>query len=209
MTPTSEKSIQFIKGIGPKRAEILAKVGIETLSDVLEYFPRAYKNRADVTPVREVVPDSEATVKGKITSVRLKKYFYRRSMVVVILEQDGVSLVLRWFNQPYMRDKFKRGMVILASGKVVMGKDDQYSMTNPDTEVIDEESESEHLNSGRIVPIYPLTESLTQGFMRSLVYKARNEAGIKSDETLPTEVLLEHNLIPRGDAIRGDSLSRL
>jgi ATP-dependent DNA helicase RecG len=200
MNESADKSIQYIKGIGPRRAEFLAKIGINMLSDAVEYFPRAYKNRSAITPIRDLVPDNEVTVNGKIVSVRLKKIFYTRSVVTVIVEQDGAQIVFLWFNQPYMHDKFKRGMIVLASGKVTLGRDDRYVITNPDVEIIDDESGSDSLNTGRIVPIYPLTEPLTQGFMRLLVRKSLDAAN-RIEEVLPQSVLDQYRLVGREKAI--------
>ena len=201
MNEDSCKSIQYIKGVGPRRAEILEKIGIKSLQDAAEYYPRAYKNRSVITPVRGVVPDNEVTLTGRIISVRLKKIFYTRSTVSVVIEQDGSRVTCIWFNQPYMRDKFKRGMNILVSGKVTLGKDDNYFISNPEFEIMDEEGVSENLNTGRIVPIYPLTEPLTQNFMRSLVSKSLSASG-KFQEVLLPDIIEKYKFPSRDSAIR-------
>ncbi len=202
MPDPADRSIQFVKGIGPRRAELLSKLGISTLRDAIEYFPRAYKDRGEITPIREVVPDSEVTVRGKIVSVRLKKFFYRRSMVTVILEEEGSQVTCVWFNQPYMRERFKRGMHVIAAGKVRLGKNDEYAIANPETEIVDEDAEETLLNGSRILPVYPLTERLTQSAVRSLVHKALNEMNVSVEEIMPESVITDHRLPEREAAIR-------
>jgi ATP-dependent DNA helicase RecG len=101
-----------------------------------------------------------------------------------------------------MREKFKRGMKVIASGKVVLDKDDQYVMNNPDVEIVDEKGEWESLNIGRIVPIYPLTEDLTQGAMRSIANKALDDCGVTIHELLPKSIVDEYELPERSASMR-------
>src|SRR3989338_1861040 len=156
-----EKKVQYLKGVGPKRAEQLARLGIDTLSDLLHYLPRRYEDRRQIVSIKDVKPDNIYTVKGIIKRHGVWKT--KKGMLVyeMVVNDETGSIHAAWYNQPYLKKYFKSGDEIILYGKVEKFKNLQ--ITHPDYEVLkEEEGVLDTVNMGRIVPIYPLTENVTQ-----------------------------------------------
>ena len=121
--------IQYIKGIGPKRAKAFSKIGIETIADLIDYFPRRYLDRSEIVPLNELQVDKDVTVIGKIEATGIR-YRRRKIFYITISDETGI-LEAVWFN--YV-DRYKKifnvGEWISFSGKVNFYHG--YQMTHPD-----------------------------------------------------------------------------
>ncbi len=182
-----EKKVQYLKGVGPKRAEQLARLGISTLSDLLHYLPRRYEDRRQIVSIKDIKPDNVYTVKGRIKRHgvwKTKKGMLIYEMVV----NDGTGNIhAAWYNQPYLKKYFKVGDDVILYGKVEKFKNLQ--ITHPDYEVlVDEEGALDTVNMGRIVPIYPLTHDVTQKYLRLLMSSALDGNMNILRDTIPTQV---------------------
>jgi len=185
-----DTEVQYLKGVGPRLASILAKVGIRTVRDVLFYMPRRYEDRSHLPAIADVRPGQWVTVKGRIIDLESKST--RAGMVVLratISDRTG-DLTLVWFNQPWVARKLKgyEGEII-AYGYV---KDVHFDieMNAPEFELLDEDDDPEAF--ARIVPVYPLSEGVTQFVIRRAVSSA-----------------LEHYLDYVDDPFSGTYLSKL
>lgn len=158
-----------LRGVGSERAAQLERLGIRTVGDLLLHKPRRYEDRRNVRPIGSLAEGEVATVHGRIVALGTKKFARGRKSVFEIVLEDGTGrLHCRWWNQPFMKNYFKQGEEVLAHGKVRLLRPP--SMDSPDTEIVDGGEETFiHLN--RIVPIYPLTEGLTQRWLRGLAWK--------------------------------------
>lgn len=159
--------VQFLKGVGPRNAVALAKVGLRTVGDVLFYMPRRYENRSHLPPIAEVRPGQWVTVRGRLVSVDARPT--NRGMVILkaVLRDGSGQISLTWFNQPWIaRALEKHDGEVLAYGQV---KDSQYGfeIASPEWEAITEDDDPEDF--ARIVPVYPLTEGLGQKVVRQAV----------------------------------------
>ncbi len=155
---------QYLKGVGPKLAQGLAKLGLFTVGDVLHYLPRRYEDRRNVPPIRTLRPGDFATVRGLVSEVNSRPT--RGGMVILkVTIEDGTGCVgLTWFNQPWVGRKLAayKGEVV-AYGMV---KEANYllEINSPEFELIDEDDD--HDQFARIVPVYPLTEGVAQRTVR-------------------------------------------
>ena len=165
-TPAAlDAKLTVLQGVGPRHAETLAKLGLYTLGDLLYYYPRRYDDYSQLKPIRELFYGEQVTVIGTIQSVHTRPIRGGKASIIETIISDGTgSLRLSFFNQPWLANRFKPGDAISVSGKV-----DQYLgrlvMNSPDWESVEVES----LHTNRIVPVYSLTERITQKWLRNLM----------------------------------------
>lgn len=185
-----------LSGVGEKRTHALQSVGIFTVADLLEYFPRDYDDRSQVKTIAELIPDAVNTIRG-IVAFEPECVTLKRFTVTKVKTKDHTgSLELIWFNQPYLKKVFKKGNEYIFTGKV---REQGYilQMQSPDYEPAGEIE----LSGGRIVPIYTTPKQFSQKTFRALVYQ-----GLKVTETftenIPENILKKYNLCNRETAIR-------
>ncbi len=188
-----DSPVQYVKGIGPKRAACLARIGVETVRDLLLLVPRRYIDYSTIYKIRDVRIDDEATVIGRIQHVSARQTRNRMNLVTALLSDSTGSIVLKWFNRPDLKKKIKVGELILVSGKVTAYGTRQF--VNPLYELIDEE-QTEQTIHGSIIPIYPLTEGLTTWDIRRAVRIALEKCLPEFKETL------SHSLIDRNGLLQ-------
>lgn len=182
-----EKKVQYLKGVGPKRAEQLARLDINTLSDLLRYLPRRYEDRREIVPIKDVRPDKFYTIKGRIKRHGVWKSKKGMLIYEMVVEDQTAGIRAVWYNQPYLKKYFKAGDDIILYGKVEKFR--YLQIAHPDYEILAKNEESsDTINMGRIVPIYPLTQDVTQKYLRLLVnYALRGNANFIR-EIIPTQV---------------------
>jgi ATP-dependent DNA helicase RecG len=202
MTSASlDQAIDRVSGVGPARARLLARLGVRTLRDALWHCPRVYRDRRTITPIGECLDGQEATVIGTITSVRRKRFYWRKSVVTVGLDDGTGALSLAWYNQPYLREQFKRGDRLVAAGLLRPTAHDELQIVQPEWEALgDDEEDAIHLR--RIVPVYPLTEGLPQKVLRRIMFTLVRETADDLPDALPPDLLQRHGLPAFADAVR-------
>src|SRR5512144_2814971 len=165
-TPAAlDAKLTVLQGIGPRHAETLGKLGLQTLGDMLYYYPRRYDDYSQLKPIKDLFYGEQVTVIGTIQSVHSRPIRGGKASIIETIISDGTAgLRLSFFNQPWLANRFQPGDAISVSGKV-----DQYLdrlvMNTPDWESVEVES----LHTNRIVPIYPLTERITQKWLRNVM----------------------------------------
>ncbi|MFA5361906.1 MAG: ATP-dependent DNA helicase RecG [Candidatus Omnitrophota bacterium] len=190
-----EIPIRFIKGIGPKRANIMARYGIQSVEDMLYYFPRRYEDRTRFSSVAGAKEGDILSLKVKILSFRERRSFRNRrfSLTEVLAGDESGALVCVWFNQPYLKQYFKAGTDLILYGKI-----ERYAgrlqMSAPDFEIVEEDAGGS-VNSGRIVPVYSLPEGISQRYFRRLIKGVLDIYLPKINEFLPYDVRARHNLL--------------
>src|SRR5574341_1541986 len=191
---------QYVKGVGPKRALLFKKMGMETVLDLLYLYPRRYEDRRTLIPIRKLSIGEFQTVQAKVVASGLKNTRRRIPLFQVALQDETGVLFATWFRQPYLKDRFKVGDVVILSGKVQWyGRELQ--MMAPDYEILVGDA-TDLLHTGRIVPIYPLTEGLTQRVLRSIIKNAIDDYHSFLEEFLAEDVLERYRLIGLKEAIR-------
>ena len=191
-------SVRYLKGVGPRRASLLNRLGVETIRDLLYLFPRRYEDRTTFTPIAALKPGERATICGVVREI--SEYKPRAGMNITrVMVTDGSGAAYGvWFNQPYMKKRFKQGMRVAFSGKVNL-KYRRIEINSPEFEEMDG---SEPLNAGRMVPIYPLTEGLSQRWLREQMRLVADSYAGFIGEILPEAILKKYSFPNRVDAIR-------
>ncbi len=195
--------IQYAKGVGPKRAALLAKLGVATVEDALWYVPRRYEDRSALLPIGRLVPGVAATVCGTVARARLSRIPRRRMTILnLTIEDETGALQCVYFNQPYLEDVFKPGCRVMVSGLVVAGRKGwtDLRMDVPQYEVLDDEDAPLHV--GRIVPVYPETKGLTSRQLRTLIKNLLDQYLDGMADVVPDAVRSRQRLLPIRAALR-------
>ena len=183
-----QKDVKYIKGVGPKKVLLLNKLGIFTLKDLITYYPRTYEDRSKPKFLYECEEGEEALVEviacSRVSNVRLRG----KTMQRLIVRDETDSATITWFNQPYLKDKFNIGEKYKIFGKVSK-RSGKITFNSPTFDV-----EEQNKNTGRIIPIYPLTFSLSQNNIRKIMEAGIAEVYGKLPETLPDYLLKEYKL---------------
>lgn len=152
-----KKEVQYIKGVGPNRASLLNKLGIYTLEDLIMYFPRAYEDRSKPTTIFNLIDGEEALIEAKIISkVQVRRVRKGLSIYKVLVQDETGTCDIVWYNQVYLKDKLKLGKNYKFYGKISK-KYNKAEMLSPIIEEVERNK-----NTGKIIPIYPLTYKLTR-----------------------------------------------
>ena len=197
-TPAAlDAKLTVLQGVGPRHAETLAKLGLQTLGDMLYYFPRRYDDYSQLKPIKDLFYSEQVTVIGTIQSVHTRPIRGGKATIIEVIISDGTGgLRLSFFNQPWLANRFKTGDAISVSGKI-----DQYLgrlvMNSPDWESVDVES----LHTNRIVPVYSLTERVTQKWLRNLMNQVITYWAPSVVDALPESVRASARVMPLDDAL--------
>ena len=182
------KEVQYVKTVGPNRVKLLNKLKIYTLKDLITYFPRDYEDRSKPKNLYECVDGEEVLIEamavGRINQMHKGRMTISR---LTVKDQTGTCYIT-WFNQGYLKDKFQPGRMYRFFGKISV-KGGRLEMNSP---VYDEIDQSK--NTGKIIPIYPLTYELKQSTLRKIIENGLAEVKGKLPETLPEYIIRENNL---------------
>ncbi len=195
-----ETEAQFLKGVGPRLAVGLAKMGLRTVGDVLYHLPRRYEDRRQIPPISKLKPGEFATIKGTVDEIETRPT--RGGMVILkAAVSDGTGTVtLTWFNQPWVRRELEKYHgEIIAYGMVKEGHW-AHEINSPEFEILTEEDDPEDF--ARIVPVYPLTEGVSQKTMRKAAQSAVESYLYLAPEPLPTALRKQYHLQGIQEALR-------
>ncbi|MBI4971341.1 MAG: ATP-dependent DNA helicase RecG [Candidatus Omnitrophica bacterium] len=194
-----ETSIQYLKGIGPKRFEALKRLGYETISELFYFFPRRYEDRSHFRPIRSARISEFITIKGEILDLKVRPVKRLEIFEMLVGDSSG-TIHASWFNQGYLKKNFEIGEQIILSGKVEFYN--RLQLNSPEYEVLISDEE-ETIHTGRITPIYPLTEGLWQRTLRTAMKQLVDQhAGELLHEYLPSSIRMRHDLIELTPAIQ-------
>lgn len=194
------KSVQYLKSIGPKRAESFAQIGIKTIYDLLFYFPTKYLDRSSILTSLKVVQyvsdgyEGEVTVIGKV--VDSETHYYNRKQIFKVRMKDATGFYeCVWFNgAKYFKDHFHEGEYFAVSGKPVITKYGHLQFAHPDFDKLAEAESKDFLNTGKIIPFYRLPKQLKETnigdfSLRKIIFTAVESYANKIDETLPQDLI--------------------
>jgi ATP-dependent DNA helicase RecG len=206
-------SVQYVKGIGPRLAEILAAKGIRTVDDLLHYLPFRYEDRLNPRSVTELRTGEMATV---IAEVRNSGLFHTRRMPIfqLTVAQGRNRLKCLWFNATYLQDRFQAGQTVALYGKVEGDRGGQLQIIQPQFEIlgdINEEGGADEakkkaaasLEIGRIVPIYESTGQgkLTPRWFRRVIRFALENLDPDLPDPIPSAVRAHLSLVSPREAL--------
>jgi len=190
--------VQFLKGVGPKRAELLAKLDLRFAFDVLFFFPRDYQDMSELREIDQLEEKLPSSVCGTVEEIDLRGTGVGNSVLGVLVRQGTHYLRAVWFNQPFMREKFQVGQRLLLSGSPRL-RGLRWEMAHPRVELL---GDDEAPPSGRILPVYSLTEGVNQSSMRRIVHQAVDELADCLEEAFPESYLEQHSLLPIHAAVQ-------
>jgi len=195
--------IKNLSGIGEKRAAELKRLGLNTVQDLLNFYPRDYDDRSQIRSVDSLIPGAVNTIRGYLatppenTNPSYKKTTRALTLTKATLKDYSGSLELVWFNQPYLKKYFKLGTEYVFTGRVKLDYKNRLKMESPDYEAFSENQ----LSAGRIVPIYTTPKGFSQKTFRALMFQALKLGSEKIKENLPTPIMQMHKLCKRHEAI--------
>ena len=195
-----DKPAQYLRGVGPQRAKLLAALGLTTVGDLVEYFPFRHEFQGRPQPIDTLLLDEYATVIGVVEAVRCRGGFHQPTINVILNDSTG-TLRATWFNAPYLREQLQRGQVLRLFGKVGVDRD-LGQMINPTIEWLDPDQDLRHWDEDRMIPVYRATEGLASRQIARLVDGALAEALPAVQENLPASLARERNLPDRRQAVR-------
>jgi len=191
--------VQYVKGVGPKRAEQLGALGIETVEDLLMYFPRRFDLRRQAQPVASLKGDEPAaTIAGEVTEI-FERRFGRRPFFGCTLDDGTAQVNVKWFHGGYLRGRIITGMCLAVSGKVSIYKE-AIQLINPRHQII-WDPQGTDLTSDELLPVYPAGGPLTSGMIGKTIRNALPEAPRLINEWFDAELLRSHGLLGRAEAM--------
>ena len=175
--------VQYVRGVGPKRAALLSKLNLHTVTDLLWYLPVRYEDRATFQTIASLRPcGAPASILGEIVTCGIRPTRRPRFKIFEMLLRDPTgSLRAVWFNQPFLTDVFRPRQRVILFGKLEFGSFG-LQLQNPQYEILPDEGEAtsdeprdeadpdDRLHTGRIVPIYEKTGTVTTKMQRVLVH---------------------------------------
>lgn len=216
-TPSLQQSIarknltvgmQFIKGVGPRLAELLAKREIRTVEDALFCLPHRYEDRRELVPIRQLKPGATQVFQGTVVSAGSSTTKGGRKVFEVLVKDESGSIQLKWFhaNAVWMQRTWKVGRRGVFTGEITsFGY--QREVHHPDVEWLEEGADvqavmaADPVNFGRIVPVYPLTEGLHQKAMRKVMRQVVEGFLTNVENVLPLTLLAHHRYLPLREAL--------
>ena len=170
-----DTNIQFLKGVGPKMSVKLEKLGVETVRDLIFYFPRGYNDYTQITKIRDLVSmEYEArsmegkTIRAKIVNIKNKRTSRRRFTITeaVVADETG-SIKVVWFNQPYLEKMLKAGREIILNGKVRRSSySSELQLESPN-----------RAEKPKIVPVYSETSGISSYYISKLQKAVSSKLG--------------------------------
>ncbi len=195
--PTSglDAPVTRLPGVGPQHARRLAKLGIRTIRDMLWHFPRRYEDYSALKTIDHLTLGEECTIIGNVWDVQSRQTRSGREIVQAIIGDSTGTIQATWFN-PYMLRQLKPGRPIVLSGKVdaYLGR---LVLTNPEWEPLDRQL----IHTGRLVPIYPMTQGVSARWLRRLIKRTLDAWVPHIEDYLPEAIRERQGLLPLNEAL--------
>ena len=191
-------AVQYLKGVGPVRAAVFEQLGVKTVSDLLEYFPRDWNFAPPAIKINQIEPEQTATIIGLIESTDFRSFRKPQIFEVMLADDTGLCRAV-WFNGSYLRNQLKPGQVLMASGKVALYKH-QLQLTNPKFLILDEKvsKPDEYFGGG----VYPAGGRLSSMQIKRIIRPLLDNLDGLIDEFYDNDFLKKNHLVGRRDAFR-------
>lgn len=190
--------VTVIPGIGPAKEKLLHEIGIKNIQDLLYYFPKRYIDYSNLKPINRIEYGENLTIIGTVKSINTRNVRDGKMKITEAIISDGSgSLRLNWFNNPWIEKSISKHSQIVISGTVEMYLG-RFVLNSPTWEPIDRE----HLNTLRIVPIYPLTANLTQKDLRDFSKSALSICKSNVEDFLPENIKKQADVTDLATAIQ-------
>lgn len=202
-----QTNVQMIKGVGPQRAELLAKRGIHTLEDLLGYLPFRYEDRIHFSQIKDVRPNNIFTLRVRVASGQAVRSMRGRDAIYHLLVQDDTgSLPCKFFHGGYLEGRLQPGQLLVLHGKAEVDRlrPARVEMINPQFEILSGanlEDGQDSTEVGRIVPIYEAIGTFGTRAIRRATYAALQQIDAHLPDLLPASIRRRLKFPARRDAI--------
>jgi ATP-dependent DNA helicase RecG len=191
-------SVQFVRGVGPQRAALLARLGLQTVEQLLYCLPRDLLDLSHVVSVGDLVEETRATVRGTVVDVDAKELSGGRTLYAILVQCDGAFVRAVWFNQAWVLQKFQIGQVVLLSGRPKR-RAGRWEFAHPQIQWLEAEDDAA---AGMVLPRYGLTEGLKMHQMRRIARNAVEDHADRVPELLPATLRESQRLQGISQALR-------
>lgn len=195
--PGLKAPITAIRGVGAKQAERLARLGLRTIRDILFFFPRRYDDYSNLKPINRLEYGEEVTIIARVWEAGTRESRSGMPIFKAVLTDGTGFIEATWFNQPFLGERIQPGQQIVISGRV-----DEYlghlCFTSPEWEVF----QLSLLHTGRLVPVYPLTEGVSAKWMRQMVHRTVEYWAPRLPDHLPLPLREASDLLDLSTALR-------
>lgn len=191
-------SVTEIKGIGAKKAQTLNNLGIFTVNDLIEHFPRDYEDRSQVKDIADLTENEENTFFALVSAVPENVHIRKMTVTKVKLSDSTGSINAVWYNQPFIKNALKKDEEYIFTG-IYKKSGYRREVSSPEFEKAG--TDKEILGGGRIVPVYPLTSGISQKVLRSLIKTTLDAVKTQLPEFLPLDMRKKYMLCERNFAI--------
>ena len=194
------QNVQYLKGVGPKKAQALKKIGIETIYDLSTYYPRRYEDLSSLQTIGSLKAGETANIQGKIVAIADRNTRRGLKLLTVMINDDTGCIQINFFNQDYLKKKFKQGMRLFVHGKIgyAYGGYGQLAVTQLIS--FDTENDKETENHYAFMPVYTLPDYIKPKDFRNLI-----EQVIKTDtdfkDIVPEFIRTKYQLLPKKKAV--------
>jgi ATP-dependent DNA helicase RecG len=197
--------LQYLKGVGPRKAADLKKAGLNTVEDLLFRFPRRYEDRSKLQRIIALRPGMTAAISGTVLNAGLAHT--RRpgfKLFSALIQDDSGQIQAVWPNQAFLKDVVKSKQKIVLFGKVEVWGSRGLQITDPEFEIVSDDPVSGEiqLHTGRIVPVYERTGSVTTNMQRRFVWQALEKLSPPMFDPVPADILAREHWPARLDALR-------
>lgn len=192
--------VTALPGIAEKRAALLKTLGIVSLEDLLFHLPREYQDRSTIHAIADVKVGDKVTLCGEIVSARSIRLRGGKNMAILEVDDGTGSIKVSLFGRGFLvHSALRKGARAFFTGTV--GEYKGLTLQNPDYEALTEEEAGETLHTGRIVPVYGLTDGVSQRMLRLWIHTALKKTGAAVEESLPAALREQHQLMPLDEAL--------
>ena len=190
--------VESLKGVGSKKATALARMGIDTIRDLLYNFPRRHDDYSKLKPIGSLWFGEDVTIIGTVESVSTRSVRSGKMKIVEALISDKSGAIrATWFNQPWIEAQLSKAKQVVLSGEI-----DQYLgklvLNNPEWEPLSKKQ----LHTNRIVPVYPLTKDITQKWLRGITHSVVEKYSFGLEDPIPESLLTKNSLSDLQTAIQ-------
>ena len=193
-----DSPVDRLRGVDTKLTSKLGRLGVSTIRDLLYLFPRRHNDFSQVVKVSELVPGEEQTIAATVWEARETKLGRNLKATEAVLSDETGNIRAVWFGQPYLARTLKPNSRVAISGRVEVFKG-QRQFNSPEFEILDRQESLIH--TGRLVPVYPLTEGLTPRRLRSIVWQALERWGPLLEDFMPGSIRERVGMLPLPEAI--------
>lgn len=213
MPENLDTSVQYLKSVGPKRAEAFSKIGINTIRDLLFYFPSKYLDRSTILNSVKVIQyirdgyQGEVTILGEVIDKETIRYGKKSIFKVRMKDSTGIFECVWFQGIRYFEDVFSEGDYFAISSKPVLTKYGHLQFVHPDFDRISKNESTEFLHTGKIIPFYKVPKELRDSnlgdfSLRKIIHQAVEKYSDSIEETLPQYLIEEKKILPLNLAVK-------